>query len=116
LAIRLDYSDEILNEIRRLRRKYRQVGNDLKTFTEQLERGETPGDRLQDLAPFVVYKARVKNSVARKGKSGGYRVIYYIKTEDRVVLLTMYPKAERDDISADDIRRIITQSRTPPAP
>jgi len=113
--IRIEVADDFVKESNRLETKYRRIREDVAGFSSRLERGETPGDRLQDLAPFVVYKARVKNSDARKGKSGGYRVIYYLKTEDRVVLLTIYPKAERAELSADDIRRIITQSGVPPS-
>ena len=56
---------------------------------ERLSSGETPGDRVQGVG-HVVYKVRVPNSDARRGTSGGYRVVYYVQTTDRVILVTIY--------------------------
>jgi len=71
LPIRLDYAVTIQHDLKRLRRKYRQIEADIRAFGERLKSGETPGDHVQEVIPFVVYKARVKNSDVRKGKSGG---------------------------------------------
>jgi mRNA-degrading endonuclease RelE of RelBE toxin-antitoxin system len=49
-------------------------------------------------------KARMK--VSGRGKSGGYRVIYYLFTEDRVWLLTVYDKVQKEDLSAAEEKRI----------
>lgn len=44
-----------------------------------------------------VYKARAKNSNTKVGKSNGYRLIYYVKTERKlIILLTIYYK--KDDV------------------
>jgi hypothetical protein len=43
-----------------------------------------------------------------KGKSGGVRVIYYWATvDDQIFLLTLYGKAEKQDLSATDLRRVV---------
>ncbi|GAB5536329.1 MAG: hypothetical protein Rubg2KO_25780 [Rubricoccaceae bacterium] len=57
----------------------------------------------------VVYKVRLANSDARRGKSGGYRMIYYARTAERVVLVTIYSKSDQGDISAAAIRQIIKE-------
>ena len=48
-----------------------------------------------------------------QGKSGGVRVIYYwAMAKDRILLLFMYPKSERDDLSPKErkiLRRIVEQ-------
>jgi hypothetical protein len=42
-----------------------------------------------------------------RGKRGGYRVIYYPKTEQGVIwMLTLYPKNVRDNIPAHVLRAI----------
>jgi hypothetical protein len=42
-----------------------------------------------------------------RGKRGGYRVIYYAKTAQRVIwMLTMYPKNVADNIPAQVLRQI----------
>jgi hypothetical protein len=65
---------------------------------------------------YEVFKVRAKNSDARKGKSGGYRLIYYIKSGSEVVLVTVYSKTEQADIAPEDIRQIILELEPGPAP
>ncbi len=71
---------------------------------DRLEQGETPGDQLQGIG-YTVYKVRVKNSDAQRGKSGGYRVIYYVQTEEHITMLAMYSKSDQADIGAETLRR-----------
>lgn len=56
---------------------------------------------------IIVYKVRLANRDASRGKSGGYRVIYYLPTDDLTLLLTIYSKTDQSDIVADEIRRIL---------
>lgn len=42
-----------------------------------------------------------------RGKRGGLRVIYYWWVgKDRISMLFVYPKTERDDLSADQIKQL----------
>jgi mRNA-degrading endonuclease RelE of RelBE toxin-antitoxin system len=82
--------------------------NDIQSVTEQLEQGELPGDQVPGIG-YAVFKLRVRNSDIQKGKSGGYRLIYYVKTASGIILLTVYAKSEQVDIAAEDIRNIITE-------
>jgi len=53
-----------------------------------------------------LYKIRVADESKGKGKSGGFRVMYYltIKKDDNIdiLLVTIYDKAELDTISKRD--------------
>jgi mRNA-degrading endonuclease RelE of RelBE toxin-antitoxin system len=92
--------------VKQLHKRYPHVLDDIAPLIVQLESGELPGDRIQRL-PYRVYKVRVKNSDARRGKSGGYRTIYYVETDDRIHGITIYSKSDQSDISTDVLRRII---------
>ncbi|NJO30666.1 MAG: type II toxin-antitoxin system RelE/ParE family toxin [Richelia sp. SL_2_1] len=92
--------------LRTLVKKYRSIRNDVQPIIEQLEGGELPGDQISGIG-YEVFKLRVKNSDIQKGKSGGYRLIYYVKTATGIILLTIYTKSEQADIAADDIKNII---------
>lgn len=92
--------------IRTLKKKYRSILEDLQPVIEQLENGETPGDPIPDLG-YTVFKVRVRNTDSQKGKSGGYRLIYYLKTTASILLLTLYTKSDQDDVAAPDLRGII---------
>ena len=71
-----------------------------------MKSGETPGDRIQAVG-YVVYKARLANRDAQRGKSGGYRIIYYLKQRDDVLLVTIYSKTEQSDVDGRTLTRII---------
>ena len=106
--VEVSFTPEFKRNVRRLARKYRSLRSDVAPVIEHLERGQTPGDRVQRTG-HAVFKVRVRNLDAQRGKSGGYRVIYYLKTQARVVLVTIYSKSDQGDISADAIRKIISE-------
>lgn len=92
--------------IRTLAKKYRSIRSDVQPIIEQLESGELPGEQIQG-TNYTVFKLRVRNSNIQKGKSGGYRLIYYLKTATGIILLTIYTKSEQADIAAAEIKDII---------
>lgn len=98
-----------------LQKRYRRIGDDLNALINQLKGGDTPGDQVTGVG-YPVYKARIKNSDTRRGKSGGYRVIYYLQSEEQIVMVTVYSKSDQSDIPAAAIRRIIVEyeSQKPP--
>ena len=95
--------------IKTLGKKYRSIREDVEPVIKQLQQGELPGDKITGTG-YSVFKLRVKNSDVTKGKSGGYRLIYYCQTATGIILLTIYTKSERVDIAAEDIKKIILQS------
>lgn len=105
--VQVEASQTFRRNLRTLAKKYRSIQSDIQPVIEQLERGELPGDQIPGIGD-AVFKLRVRNSDIQKGKSGGYRLIYYVKTATGIILLTIYAKSEQVDIAADDIRAIIT--------
>jgi mRNA-degrading endonuclease RelE of RelBE toxin-antitoxin system len=103
---RIDATDEFTANLKHLNKKYRHVRYDVGAFVERLRVGDLAGDRIQGVE-FAVYKARIRSSDLRKGKSSGYRVIYYIRTSDKIVLVTIYAKSEQADTPLIRIMRII---------
>jgi mRNA-degrading endonuclease RelE of RelBE toxin-antitoxin system len=106
MSINLVFTDRFKRDIRRLSKRYRSIRNDLQPLIEELESGGLPGDQISGVDP-TVFKIRVKNSNIQKGKSGGYRVIYYSKTSFQIVLLTIYSKSDQSNIDSSEIREII---------
>ncbi len=104
----VSYADVFKRQVRRLGRKYRHIRSDIEPVIRQLEAGETPGDRLQGI-DHTLYKVRVKNSDAKRGKSGGYRVIYYLQTSEHTVLVAIYSKTEQSDIDLTELAEILRE-------
>ena len=95
--------------LRALAKKYRHIRSDIQPFINQLKRGQIIGNQVKGVR-YPVYKARARNSNIQKGKSAGYRIIYWIKTPQNIILVTIYSKLDQTDISPQQIRRVIKQA------
>jgi mRNA-degrading endonuclease RelE of RelBE toxin-antitoxin system len=93
-------SSSYRKELKKLNKRYRSIDRDIKQLIEQLASGKTPGDRVIG-NEYPVYKVRIPNSDTRKGKSGGYRVVYYAITTEAILLTTIYAKSDRGNILID---------------
>jgi len=108
MAIKVVLADTFYGAARKLRKRYPHILDDVDTLVVQLRQGENPGDRIQGL-PHRVYKVRLRNRDAQRGKSGGYRIIYYLETEKQTVILDIYSKTDQSDLPVDIIRRSIEE-------
>jgi mRNA-degrading endonuclease RelE of RelBE toxin-antitoxin system len=106
--IQVEVSSTFNRKLRALAKKYRNIRNDIKPVIEQLQKGENPGDKISGIG-YAVFKLRIKNSDIQKGKSGGYRLIYYCQVETVIILLTIYAKSEQVDITAEEVQDVITE-------
>ena len=113
--IQVSFTPEFKRNLHKLSKKYRHIKSDLQPILDQLANGGQPGDQVSGVQ-HEVFKVRAKNSDAAKGKSGGYRLIYSVKSELERVLVTVYSKTEQSDISGEQIRQIIeaAAANTPP--
>jgi len=103
---RVDIGSRCKTELKRLERKYPGVLDEVGKLISRLEADERPGDKIPNVG-HDVYKVRLKNPAARKGKSGGFRVIYYVRIAEHIVLLTIYSKSQQTDIDLETIRQLI---------
>jgi mRNA-degrading endonuclease RelE of RelBE toxin-antitoxin system len=103
----VEFTPEFKRNLRQLAKKYPHIRADIQPVLDEISEGKEIGDRIVGVR-YQVYKARAKNSDARKGKSGGYRIIFQIKPGEKIVLVTIYSKTEQSDVAALDIRRIVS--------
>jgi len=102
------FADEFENNLYSLSKRYRNIRKDVVTVLEQIQSGNFVGDRIAGLGEtYFVVKVRVKNSNIQKGKSAGYRLIYQVESPNSVLLLTIYSKSDRNDITANEILDIL---------
>lgn len=106
--VQVEFTPEFKRNIRQLAKKYRHLQADIKPVMAQLEAAQIPGTQIPRTG-YTVFKVRIKNSDIQKGKRSGYRMIYYLKTPDMVLLITIYSKTEQGDVSAEQIRRMIRE-------
>jgi mRNA-degrading endonuclease RelE of RelBE toxin-antitoxin system len=106
--VELKFSEEFKNKLRDLSKKYRNIRADLQPILDDLQAGNFQGDQIANVG-YTVFKLRIKNRDNKKGKSAGYRVIYYVKTATSVFLVTIYSKSEHSNIPAAEIRSILAK-------
>ena len=51
----------------------------------------------------TVYKVRLSNRSANRGKSGGFRAIYFMDGPETVVFIHIYSKTDKNDASPGEI-------------
>ncbi|NJK74647.1 MAG: type II toxin-antitoxin system RelE/ParE family toxin [Microcoleus sp. SU_5_6] len=107
-SIQVYFAEEFKRNLRTLSKKYRRIRSDVEPIVEQLQAGELPGNRISGISD-IVFKVRVKNSNINKGKSAGYRLIYYVQTPAAIFLINIYAKSEQVDMSAEQIMQIISE-------
>jgi len=92
--------------IKKLSKKYPHIEKDYFDLLDKLEQGQFVGDEVQGFAGDV-YKVRIASTDQKKGKSGGFRIIYYVYYKaDAVYFMYIYAKSEKENIDPTIIERI----------
>ncbi|HEY9627981.1 MAG TPA: type II toxin-antitoxin system RelE/ParE family toxin [Coleofasciculaceae cyanobacterium] len=108
--VQVDLTPEFQQSLRDLAKRYRSIRSDIQVMIQELQAGNFAGDRLAGIGEgYVVLKVRVKNRDIQKGKSAGYRLIYQVESPTSILLLTIYSKSDREDISIQEICNILNE-------
>jgi len=109
-SIQINLTPEYKRNLRELSKKYRKIRVDTMPIFEQIQQGNFIGYRIPGMGEnYFILKVRVKNSNIQKGKSAGYRLIYQVESTNSVLLLTIYSKSDREDISHNEIISILAE-------
>lgn len=108
ILVSIEVTRAFKRHLRTLSKKYHHIRSDIQPVIEAIQSGEFPGDRISGI-DLVVFKVRVRNRNLQKGKSSGYRLIYQVKPPKEALLIDIYSKLDQGDISANQIRRIISE-------
>ena len=90
-------------ELKALAKKYRSIG-DIRKLIKKLNENPKLGTNLGK----DCYKIRMAITSKGKGKSGGARVITYVKiVNEKIYLLDIYDKSDTDNISDKELTLLI---------
>ena len=99
MSYEIQILDTAKKDIKKLIKKYPKIKYDLLELVDKIE-----------INPFVgihlgknFYKIRMKNSSISKGKSGGFRVIYFLIVDEKILILKIYSKNEIENLSNEYI-------------
>lgn len=91
-------------EAKRLIKKYPSLKKELIELSNILEENPTTGTPLGN----NIYKVRIAISSKGKGKSGGARIMTFVKIIDEIVyLFSIYNKGDKDSITIEEITTIL---------
>lgn len=97
-------TDNFKKEVKRLVKKYASLKSELEKLNDELEENPTLGTNLGN----DIYKIRLAIASKGKGKSGGARVMSFVKVIDtKVYLFSIYNKGDKDSISDKEIQEIL---------
>tara|TARA_B110000037_G_C16778453_1_gene366318 strand:- start:247 stop:570 length:324 start_codon:yes stop_codon:yes gene_type:complete len=100
MSYKIELSDNFKKEAKRLVKKYRSLKTEIANLITELETNPTKGTPLGN----DIYKIRLAVTSKGKGKSGGVRLMSFVKvTNTTVLLFSIYNKGEKDSINDKEI-------------
>jgi len=100
----IELTDNFKKEAKKLIKKYASLNNELAELFDELQKNPFLGTPLGN----DIYKIRLAISSKGKGKSGGARVMTFVKiSETSVLVFSIYNKGTKDNISDNEIEEII---------
>lgn len=107
LELNIEKTDLFEKLIKKLKKRYPNIENELDIFLDSIEDVKQLGNPLGN----NLYKARIKNSDAQRGKSGGYRLISYLKlVNKKLTLVYIYSKSDLENIDESELDKLISKS------
>ena len=102
----IEVSPRFERDLKSLAKKYRKIADDLTHFKKEILHNPHSGTPLGN----NFRKVRIPNSSIPTGKSGGFRVITLLRIEhDRIVLLTIYSKTDKENIGDGELQDILKE-------
>lgn len=91
---------------KKLKKKFPNIEKDYQFLINELKKGHFLGDEIKGFSGSL-YKVRVPSSDQKKGKSGGFRVIYYTVIKNEIIyLMAIYAKVNKEDLTDSEYKEI----------
>ncbi|MBL4651503.1 MAG: type II toxin-antitoxin system RelE/ParE family toxin [Flavobacteriales bacterium] len=102
----VELTDNFKKEAKRLVKKYKSLKAEISALVIELETSPTMGIALGN----DIYKIRLAVKSKGKGKSGGVRIMSYVKiTDTEVLLFSIFNKGDQDSISDKEIKALLKE-------
>ena len=104
MNFKVQNTERFAKELKRLIKKFPSLKSEFIDLVSSLENDPIQGTPIGG----GFYKIRLSIASKGKGKSGGARVITYLKIIDEIVYLaTIYDKSEKEDIEKSELNAIL---------
>jgi mRNA-degrading endonuclease RelE of RelBE toxin-antitoxin system len=104
MSYSIELSDNFKKEAKKLAKRYPSLKNELFELFAKLEENPTYGTPLGN----DIYKIRMAIASKNKGKSGGARVLSFVKvSQTSVLLFSIFSKGEVENLTDKQIQELI---------
>ncbi len=95
--------------VKKLKRRYPHIQDDIRDGIEVLLHAPRLGVVVSGSGG--IRKIRLANRDARRGKSGGYRLLYYLEDEETqaLYLLLVYSKSDRANVTRHELKQLLDE-------
>ena len=95
--------------VKKLKRRYPHIQDDIRDGVELLLQIPRLGVVIPNSSG--VRKMRLPNRDAKRGKSGGYRLLYYLEDEEAqaIYLLFVYSKSDHADVTQHELKQFFDE-------
>jgi len=94
--------------VKKLEKRFPSVKKDVRLAVEVLLENPELGVLIPDSSG--VRKLRLRNSDMKRGKSGGYRLLYlFDETAESISFLLLYAKSDRENITQHEIQQLLNR-------
>ena len=112
MAIKISFSSFFDSRVKKFVKKFPSLADELREFLESLQENPLIGQSLG----AGLYKIRLASNSKGKGKSGGFRIINYIVTENKedidITILTIYDKSEDSTMKKNILVKMVKLSNS----
>lgn len=109
MAININFSDSFESRVKKFVKKFPSLAQELIDFVEELEDTPFMGESLG----AGLYKIRLASKSKGKGKSGGFRIINYIISQNKedidITVLTIYDKSEDSTMKKNVLVKMVKE-------
>jgi hypothetical protein len=107
MSFSIELTEHFKKEAKKLNKKYRSLKNELEALNKELSENPSTGILLGN----NVYKIRLSIASKGKGKSGGARVITFVKiVKEKVYLVSIFDKSMLENITKDQIFKLLKRT------
>jgi mRNA-degrading endonuclease RelE of RelBE toxin-antitoxin system len=104
MSFEFRFLERFNRSVKKLKKRFPQLAKDLEKEFERLEANPQMGVVIPD--DYGIRKLRVASSDMQRGKSGGFRVLYKLSSEDAqdnliATMLFVYTKVDQEDVSTE---------------
>ena len=101
MSYEIKYINSFRKDLKKLAKRYKNIKKDYEKLLFLLS-NNNPKEIGTSIGHHC-YKLRLKNSDIQKGKSGGYRVIYFYIEDNIITLISIYSKSDLANIDENEI-------------